>query len=89
MPVPHATVDRPDSLQSATDAFLQAARRLDPSERRQHIQEALQTLAYHLDVDMLVVPRGTAGYSPTRSCSSSRSAWWDTTWQTRSTSRPS
>ena len=61
MPMPHATADRPDGLQAATDAFLQAARRLDPSERRQHVLEAIQTLDYHLDVDVLVVPRGTAG----------------------------
>ena len=61
MPVPHATADNPDSLQTATDAFIQAARRLDPSERRQRAQAALQTLACHLDVDVLVVPLGTAG----------------------------
>ena len=61
MLMPRPTADRPDSLQVATEAFIQAARRLDPSERRQRAQAALQTLACHLDVEVLIVPRGTTG----------------------------
>jgi len=55
------TTSVPDSLQAATVFFIQAARRLDPSERPQRVQDALQTLACHLDVDVVVVPRGIVG----------------------------